>query len=88
MRKGTVENRKNPNFHNLCFRVVIASVWNFLISFQRSSKRAHSKSHHRLAIARLAAAAIERVLEAIWTIQNEIWYYTIPQNKLSESFSV
>ncbi|MDR3156094.1 MAG: hypothetical protein LBT90_03275 [Holosporaceae bacterium] len=35
----------------------------------------YTKSHHRLTIARLAAAAIERVLEAIWTIQNEIWYY-------------
>jgi hypothetical protein len=33
-----------------------------------------TKSHHRLAIACLAAAAIERVLEAIWTIQNGIWY--------------
>ncbi|MDR3155873.1 MAG: hypothetical protein LBT90_02095 [Holosporaceae bacterium] len=31
-------------------------------------------SHHRLAIACLAAAAIERVREAIWTIQNGIWY--------------
>ncbi|MDR3155830.1 MAG: hypothetical protein LBT90_01875 [Holosporaceae bacterium] len=38
-------------------------------------KRTYTKSHHRLAIARPAAAAIERVLEAIWTIQNEIWYY-------------
>ncbi|MDR3155700.1 MAG: hypothetical protein LBT90_01175 [Holosporaceae bacterium] len=36
----------------------------------------YTKSHHRLAIACLASAAIERVLEAIWTIQNEIWYYS------------
>ncbi|MDR3155600.1 MAG: hypothetical protein LBT90_00665 [Holosporaceae bacterium] len=28
----------------------------------------NTKSHHRLAIARLAAAAIERILEAVWTI--------------------
>ncbi|MDR3155747.1 MAG: hypothetical protein LBT90_01425 [Holosporaceae bacterium] len=35
----------------------------------------NTKSHHRLTIACLAAAAIERVLEAIWTIQNEIWYH-------------
>ncbi|MDR3156146.1 MAG: hypothetical protein LBT90_03550 [Holosporaceae bacterium] len=37
----------------------------------------YTKSHHRLTIACLAAAAIERVLEAIWTIQNEIWYYSM-----------
>jgi hypothetical protein len=37
--------------------------------------RNYTKSHHRLTIACLAAAAIERVREAIWTIQNEIWYY-------------
>ncbi|MDR3156011.1 MAG: hypothetical protein LBT90_02825 [Holosporaceae bacterium] len=39
------------------------------------------KSHHRLAISCLAAAAIERVLEAIWTIQNEIWYKIIKSSK-------
>jgi hypothetical protein len=33
---GTVENKKNPNFHHLYFRVVAASGWHFLISFQQS----------------------------------------------------
>jgi hypothetical protein len=35
--KTTAKNRKSPNFHNLCFRVVPAPGWHFLISFQRSS---------------------------------------------------
>jgi hypothetical protein len=43
-------------------------------AFLDGSRVDYTKSHHRLAIACLAAAAIERVLEAIWTIQNEIWY--------------
>ncbi|MDR3155776.1 MAG: hypothetical protein LBT90_01580, partial [Holosporaceae bacterium] len=45
--------------------------------------RCNTKSHHRLAIACLAAAAIERVLEAIWTIQNEIWYNTKSHHRLA-----
>ncbi|MDR3155756.1 MAG: hypothetical protein LBT90_01480 [Holosporaceae bacterium] len=44
------------------FRIICSEEWY------------NTKSHHRLAIARLAAAATERVLEVIWTIQNEIWY--------------
>ncbi|MDR3155956.1 MAG: hypothetical protein LBT90_02545 [Holosporaceae bacterium] len=49
-----------------------------LLSFSASTEnRSYTKSHHRLAIAHLAAAAMERVLEAIWTIQNEIWYHLL-----------
>jgi hypothetical protein len=44
--------------------------------------QSNTKSHHRLTIACLAAAAIERVREAIWTIQNGIWYNLSIMNKM------
>jgi hypothetical protein len=43
---------------------------------EHTSERNYAKSHHQLVIARLAAAATERILEVAWLIQNAIWYYT------------
>jgi transposase len=64
---------KQNVLHNKLFESlekIEESLQTFLSSLSNSTiaQLCNTKSHHRLAIARLAAAAIERILEAVWTI--------------------